>query len=714
MYTNQIPNEMYRTLTGIASLNPWIDLNSASRLQMFTAHLGQKLVVEGMTPRYCMTGMEQEFGKSTFSVEIPTDCQIIDIIPKFHLGMGANSIKHNPSTIVVFEDERTKEVDYVELTLYKSYHSHFGFPYKEQPAMKDVSKGNFLKKGTKLLDSPGIQADGNYMYGVELNVAYMSHPAVSEDGILMSESALKKFKFRTYEKKAIEWGKKKYGLNIYGDENNYKLFPDVGDMVREDSLLMVLRNNEQLLSPVRLNANSCSTVNEIFDKRVYAEGVNGRVIDISVITNNDRRGDLSPMEQQLEKYIIESKRYCTAIVKLYRELLHQRGEGLQISPKFHQLVTESLNVVEEDKIKISKFYRKAPIDDYRIEFTIEYEITPRVGFKFTTLDGGKGVVVQVVPDDHMPVDEFGNRAEFVMDSNSRINRMNLGGPVELYINSASRDVAKKVRGFLNIQAGDRHALVKVKTIAKENPELLKRAWEYVVGYYKLISPRQYLWATNGEMSEDEIHEELSVICKDFTYLFIPPEYSPEYDKAITQIEKSPYKPLYGPVTYTGYSGNPVVTKDKVRIGSMYIIMLEKIGDDNSSVASGKFQHFGVLAKLTKEDKSSEPFRAQPIKGIGETEGRIFAAYTEPVLLAELMDRNNNPKSHSEVVKQLMSAEKPTQIKQLINRQKIPYGNTNPLQIINHIALCAGWAFEYSKKKPLPPYVPDYIKKQTLP
>lgn len=388
MSNKEVPSQMYRTLLGIIGLNPWIDHNSASRLQMNAAHIAQKLVVDGMTERYCETGMEQEFGKYTFAVEIPTDCQIIAVIPKYRQGMGINSIQSNPYTVVVFEDERTKEIDYVELPQYKSYHSHFGFPYKEQAAMKDVRVGNFLKKGTKLLDSPGITPDGNYMYGVELNVAFMSHPAVSEDGIIMSESALKKFTFRTYETKVVEWGKKKFPLNLYGDENNYKPFPDIGDYVREDGLLMALRNYDAPLSVIRQNKQSCSEVNQIFDKRVYAEGVRGRIIDIRIDTNGDRKGELGPMDLQLEKYIIENKRFYGDIIKLYKDIERQRGAAIQISPKFQQLVVEALSVVEEDKGKISKFYRKAPLDDYRLEFTIEYTMVPREGNKFTSLDGG--------------------------------------------------------------------------------------------------------------------------------------------------------------------------------------------------------------------------------------------------------------------------------------------------------------------------------------
>ena len=39
----------------------------------------------------------------------------------------------------------------------------------------------------------------------------------------------------------------------------------------------------------------------------------------------------------------------------------------------------------------------------------------------------------------MPVDEEGNRADIVMDPNSRVNRMNIGGLTEQYINAASRE-----------------------------------------------------------------------------------------------------------------------------------------------------------------------------------------------------------------------------------------------------------------------------------
>ncbi len=388
MSYKEVPSEMYRSLQGIISLNAFADQTSASRLQMFSAHLGQKLVTNGMTERYCQTGMEQEFGKYTFAVEVPVDCLIIAIIPKYKQSMAMDAIGYNPSTIIVYEDEQSKEVGFIELPLYKSYHSHFGFAYKEQKAMSQIRIGNYLKKGTKLLDSPGITEDGNYMYGVELNMAFMSHPAVSEDGIMISRDALDKFKFKTYETKVVEWGKRRFPLNLYGDDENYKPFPDIGEFVRDDCILMALRNIDPTLAVVRQGMYDCQRVNQIFDKRVYADGVGGRIIDIRINTNDDHKMGLSPTDVQLEKYITETKRFYSDIIKVYRDIEKDRGASTQITPQFHRLMIEALAVIEEDKGKISKLYRKNPLDEFRVEFTIEYETTPRNGYKFTDTSGG--------------------------------------------------------------------------------------------------------------------------------------------------------------------------------------------------------------------------------------------------------------------------------------------------------------------------------------
>jgi hypothetical protein len=59
----------------------------------------------------------------------------------------------------------------------------------------------------------------------------MTHPAIAEDGILISSDVLHKFAYKTYETRVVEWGAKKFPLNLYGTAFNFKAFPDIGEFL---------------------------------------------------------------------------------------------------------------------------------------------------------------------------------------------------------------------------------------------------------------------------------------------------------------------------------------------------------------------------------------------------------------------------------------------------------------------------------------------------
>jgi len=292
----------------------------------------------------------------------------------------------------------------------------------------------------------------------------------------------------------------------------------------------------------------------------------------------------------------------------------------------------------------------------------------------------------------MPVDEAGNRADMVMDGYATVNRMNLGRSYELYVNAASRDVVKKIISMLNI-TDKKHVIHFVEDLFHTNKRLFDQAIKYLLGYYKIIAPRMFNWYSKAE--DQVLVEHLAEVIKDGIYLYIPPDNEINAVEAITELEKF-YKPTYGPVTYIGNSGRKVTTKDPVRIGSVYVMLLEKTGEDWSSVASGKVQHFGILAKIAKPDTYAQPTRSSPIRAWGESEARIVASYCPLRTIAELMDRNNNPATHKEIVKGILEADKPTNITTLIDRQKIPYGQTKPLSLVKHTLFCAGIKFHYHK------------------
>lgn len=705
------PSELRRELLGVLGLNPFDAYDSSSRKQMFASHISQALVIEGSTERYIQTGMEREYGKYTFSVKMPVDAEIIRIIERYPRTIDAESIGHNPETLVIYEDVETKQVGCISLVDYFSHHQYFGFPYKRKPAVTKLRAGEFIKGGTILQDSPSVTDQGGYKYGRECNVAFMSHPAVAEDGFIVSRDLLKKFRFKTYETRVVEWGSKSYPLNLYGDENTYKPHPNIGDLIRADGVLMALRQHSEPFAPVEMSSRRTRQIDPIYDTSYYAAGpgeimdngrvVSGRVIDIRVMHDPESTVPTTPvgMEAQTNRYNEARLQYYQEIYNVYQRLRRSRGNNLSITHEFDRLVVEAIAVLgvirptasnKETPERVNMQYRGIPLDDWRVEFVIEYTVEPTIGFKLTDTHGGKGVICHIAEPHEMPVDSAGNRADIVVDPNARVSRMNIGGMYEPYINAASRDLAKEIRRAL---AGS-DTVPEGWSISKSGnlQEVQERCWARLMRYLQIVTPHTYRNFLN--FNPTQIISYLEHIVKEgMIYLYYPPDNEAEGMQIVSQIQAE-FAPTYGPVTYTGYSGKQCTTVNNVRIGSMYIMLLEKTGDDWTAVSSGKWQNFGVLAQINNRDKYTQPTRNQSIRFDGETENRILTAYDGPLTAAEMLDRNNNMLSHRQMNDAILTAQYPTNIENAVDRSVNPLGNARPLQLVKHYALCGGWMYDY--------------------
>ena len=717
------PNQLLRQLLGVCGLNPWKGANSASREQMFSSHIGQTLVVKGATPRYCQTGMEREFGKYTWNVKMPKTGQILKVIDRYRPNVGADSIIQdpwqNPQQIAIFKStDGRNEIGMINLPRYCSQHQYFGFPFINRPARAKLVQNAEIQEGEVFLDSPSITADGDYKYGVQCNVAYMSIPGVAEDGIVISRDVLNRFTFKTYETRVVEWGSKRFPLNLYGDGKKYKSFPDIGEMVRKDGLLMMLRSYDEGLAIVEQSAAALRSPDFTFDKATYVP-TGGKVVDIRVHHDANSQMSNTPegMDAQPLRYDRARREFYQEIISLYNSQKPKYADGKpRLSPEFHRLVVEALSVVGKNSTSpsesIKKLYRQAPLDDWRVEFVIEYEITPTIGFKLTDCFGGKGVICKILEPHEMPVDEHGNRADLIVSGESTVNRMNYGRLYEPYINAASRDVMKRISAKLGVDRTDPEYMLtkKLAQMEVENPQLIDDVWDYLMGYYAIVSPLQHSWFQTGAYTRPRVEHLASVLHvqvhhagqpdswvegADGLQLFMPPENDPAYIPMVRQIQEQ-YPPVYGPVAYIGNSGQKVVTRERVRIASVYIIILEKIADDWTAVSSGKLQHFGVLSQVTNADKYAAPTRTQAIRAWGEAEVRIAVSYAGAKITADILDRNNNPFTHKHILENILRADKPTALQKVVDRKVVPLGGSKPLQLVRHVAQCGGWKFVYEQ------------------
>jgi hypothetical protein len=385
------------------------------------------------------------------------------------------------------------------------------------------------------------------------------------------------------------------------------------------------------------------------------------------------------MVTQLTKYENGMNNFNKAVIQAYKDIKaeinktkHRFDEHMFIGHDLmNQYVRATLMVrsFETGKPKLS--HRLDMMDQFRIEVTTETIMTPDIGSKLTDIRGSKGVVCYIAKPEEMPVSEDGVRADIVMDNNSTVSRMNLGKLYEQYLGQCTSNITKHVKTQLNRSTNNYEEL-----------------HNYILGFLRITSPIQYDHFSN--LNNKEIKEYIDDIYEKEFRLFYPVDNPVDSVNLINELENSIYQPHLGKVKYTGLDGVECVTKDKCRIGPMYIMVLQQIADNWLAVSSSSLQHFGIPGPTTKSQKFAKPYKANPVRNVGETESRVFASYMGREAIAELMDRNLNVNSHKDIYRKILTADKPTDIERLVDREEIPLGQHRTLKIFDHLTISAGF------------------------
>ncbi len=298
----------------------------------------------------------------------------------------------------------------------------------------------------------------------------------------------------------------------------------------------------------------------------------------------------------------------------------------------------------------------------------------------------------------MPIDSDGNRADIITGPDSVPGRSNLGRLHSPYFAAAARDVRKEM---LEIVGYPRNFVkgMSLADLGRVDNAKLNYAVERLLKYYSIVSPITYKEFTETLTEEEKVTWLLNIF-NGTLYTFMPVDDPKPLDEMILEIEQN-FKLTYGPVTYVGHSGRQVTTKNSVRIAPIPIMLLDKIADSWLATSTGKHSNFGILTARVHADRYTRPWKSTPARVVGETEGRIYACYGGRLFVAELLDRNGNIASQREIAKNILHAEHPTNIPKLVSRQKIPFGNTRPLQIINQFFYTGGVKLVYTPEKVYP-------------
>jgi hypothetical protein len=691
-------NQMRPEVVGFHAWNPFLTNNSPSRSTMMSSHASQHLVIDGAELPYTLAGVEVEYSKYTTSERVPFDARVFQAIDRYPRGVGQGSLGFNPETVVVIVDDETGLYDVVCVPYHKSYHQYFGYRNKLSDHLKNISPGMKLAKDTVLGDTPA-NIGGFHTMTTNLNCMLASADIVAEDAVLINEDCLPKLGYKVYERRSANIGVKKFPVNI-GTDENYKGFYDIGEYTEDDGALLWLREYSPGLAPVTMSRSATKRINYAFDEPIYArQGHRGRIVDIKVIGNADTISALPPqMTQQLEKYRQAYIRFNEELLecerRICREAYTKFGTNTpNFSKELKAMLVHARAICDHkrrahNEKPLQGIMNKEPLDEYYIEFVVEYELLPTLGAKLTSLSGDKGVIAQILPSYRMPRDADGNVADVVMAPDGTVARTNFARLYLMQFGAAAVKAGRVLREITGLNPG-----CSPEEVEYLSDEVFNKAWEFLMKTYACVNPEHSERLDRLPVKYKRLH----------VYECI--EDNPRFIRDIGCKKPAPlaawdmeqWLPVcYGPVTHQLIEdGHSEPTKDPILIAPLPIMLLDKTAEDTLTVATAAHGPFGVLIKHNQADKYSKPWKDSPARTIGESEARAYAAHTQdPEMIADMMDRASNPVVQLQMARALVSCEHSGNIDNIIDRTQFDYGDTRPIGIATNFLHCYGVEMVY--------------------
>jgi len=346
-------NKITRELMGLSALNQFSPHNSSSRGVMFLSQLSQYLSLVKPETRILLSGLEEEMLGGSMNIELPENSRILNIIPYTVDEKILN-------VYIVYHDMNNNVIDLLIVKTYGKNDRIFGYRHEWTDALKNMNEDDVYKKKIKLTKTNSETEDGVHGFGVNANIAWITDPKISDDAIVISESLSKRLSYRWYETKVFEFGRNYVPTNIYGDRNNYKIIPDVGERVGDDGVIANLRKVDDLTYPALFSKKALSNIDPTFDHCYYSRGSNGVVVDIDVLysPNNSKTMGYSNTYDQVKKYSDAKQRQRKELIDAV-QYIEKSFPNVRIGNTLH---VEATNAMTIENPRVTKVYNRENLD----------------------------------------------------------------------------------------------------------------------------------------------------------------------------------------------------------------------------------------------------------------------------------------------------------------------------------------------------------------
>ena len=620
------------TLFG-AGLMTWPEDVDSSRMYMFTSNLKQILTLLEPDVPHVMTGYENAVGEHNKAYKMMKgNWQVKDIIWKYGPGTIYTMILYNPDT---------DTFDVIEKKPAENLTEKFGYAY-------NTSFMDSLKPGDRFRDkvlykTTSYDDNMNYCPGKNARVMYITDNSTIEDSIVISKSWADKVRTVEVDSVEVSINTNDILLNMYGDRNFYKCFPDVGEHVSDSIVCGVRRiNHDHILYDFKEENLRIPQSTDI----LRYTSKNALIYDIDVYYNGEEEFPDNTFYRQLKQYYDMECEYSKKVTDWCKKIKNSGSKYTQ-DVAYHkarwQLYADSTYKWKN---------RDSAFSNIVVKFSTLSVVSLQEGFKLTGRYGDKGIIsrisdsgyaaetlfnntinsildiekdsdlspeqreklashITLVDDCDMPYLEDGTKVDILLNSSGAIRRLNSGQLVEVEINFVAENIQRKLKTMTN---QDEKAELIFKFLGLLNKDQQNFFLTIYKGYDQTIQIGEDTVRMLDQRAKDAFFEDIET---NGFYIVKRPDAKIRYDAMVALYEEFPWiKP------YTAYIDRFGIKKRKIIhpiiCASKYMLVLKQTSNKNFSARStGRIDKKGLPAKSSEKKQNLSAYSKTPIR-IGET------------------------------------------------------------------------------------------------
>lgn len=393
--------------------------SSASRMMMFFSNLTQFNQIEDAEPALLTTQYVNPLALSS-PISYKKSEKNVVITNKI--------VKNKYNYVLVTYDKRRDYYDIVKRVEATNLGESYGFRHNND-FIDSLEIGDPVKSGDVYYKSTGYDDEMNYGYGKNFNKMYTLNLRNLEDSITVTDDvALDSNKVVEIEAILPD---NMAPLNLHGDENEYKSFPNVGEMTKE-GIVFGTRLTAEKWDIIKMTN---SKLREVMDGDVVSVTYQDyKVIDIEIFANSTP--DKLPKKKAYNQIREEYENIMRYRKELQKALINVTESGSDYST---ELSDELMNLNEYlDETQPLGDANNKILSKYIIKFTLIHRDHIVIGSKLIGRYGDKGIVGYIENPDEATyfINARGieEKVQVKFDGLGVLGRLIPGAPYELEIN----------------------------------------------------------------------------------------------------------------------------------------------------------------------------------------------------------------------------------------------------------------------------------------